>query len=168
MADHLIISKAYLSLIESLIATLQVQLLQWTKTSEVSQKWLSKFTEVYVKMVNFEVTHLKTPKITLFCKDLYSHFALQPLSKRSSRSQIPKVFETSQLRPTSIHKHISVSSWVTPQTPSSQRKKKPTSTYYSRIMNNFLNKNTPKVSKKPLRLDENEFWLLGDDIRCIQ
>ena len=164
---------AYSALVEALLSILQAQVLQSLHLYEISKPWVSKFTEVYTKMMNFELKHPKFTKFTASCKELYEKVAFESSSKHSSRTNIPKSVDNYKVRsrPISIHRHISVSSWVDPGNTIATftQRKKSTSKYYSKIMNNFLNEKSPtrsKSKKKSVGL-EKDFWLLGDEIKFL-
>ena len=162
----------YTSLVECLISLLQGQIIQLIQTQRIERSWSTKFNAIYGKMVNFELKHIQDPKFSLSCKELFQYINQEYYSQRSSRT-IERATEkkNTKSKPHSIFKHISIPTLINSDPTYTVQRKKTPSSYYSRIMNSFLQDNSPsknKGKKKVNNLDEKDFWLLGDDIKFIE
>ena len=123
-------------------------------------------------MLNFEVKNVQDSKFSLNCRELYQYINKDILNQHKRRIT-EKILDKKHFKSKSksIYKHIPIPILSNSGPISITERKKSSSNYYSRIMNNFLSDKSPtkKNSKKEMKnLDEKDFWLLGDDIKFIE
>lgn len=166
---------SYENLLKTLIQLLQNQVLCMARLHGIDKNWTVQFTSLVSHLQSIEVEEPRTPNFSLAFKDLFNYLNRRLSSQHSSRSRATTNESSLKKRTKSINNQSTFSSFLTPNNESG--KKSVTSTYYSKIMNNFLStqyktpkfslKLGPKLEPRKKKNEDQDLWVLGDEIKFL-
>ena len=166
---------SYENLLKSLIQLLQNQILAMARIHGLDKNWSLQFTSLVSHLQSIEVEEPRTPNFSLAFKDLFNYLNRNLSSQQSSRSRATTLESSLKKRTKSINNHSTFASILVPSNQTG--KKSVTSTYYSKIMNNFLTTQhkTPKFTlksglkfePKKKKNEDQDLWVLGDEIKFL-
>lgn len=156
---------SYENLLKNLISLLQSQVLSLASLHGIEKTWSFQFSSIYSHMKSIEDRRAQIANFSYLCKDLFNYINRNLTSQQSNRTRAISLENSAKRKTQRGKKPDSVTNSKFFNSITHQRNTS-SSNYYSKVMNKVLAFGGRENVGNRAR-DEQDIWVLGDDIRFL-